>query len=207
MTEVAILPSTFCGCDWILISNLHSGQKAIHAARKGPNRTVRQQTVNSSAPRQSKIWISDWKVVPTSSVYELLRLNVGTTWSDAKKKTCFGLFIFVFRTLKQHINVCLLLYSYELFFPFLFRMTPGACFIKEVQQNLSLTLNSELIYFQFWNSEFLVPEKLVWVSSLHSELHVCTTTIKKVTLMVPRYYDSPWQQWTKSIPPTFYLWN
>ena len=46
---------------------------------------------------------------------------------------------------------------------------PGVRFTKQVQQTLSLILNSELIYSEIENSEFPVPETLIWVSLVNSE--------------------------------------
>ena len=54
---------------------------------------------------------------------------------------------------------------------------------KEVQQTLSLSLNSELTYSEMGNSEYPVPEQLICVSSInseyvHPELSACMTIIK-----------------------------
>lgn len=52
---------------------------------------------------------------------------------------------------------------------------------------MSFTLNSELTYPQDGKSEFLVPEQLIWVSSVNS------------ALMELRYYDLPWQPSNKKM--------
>ena len=46
---------------------------------------------------------------------------------------------------------------------------PGVRLTKQVQQTLSVTLNSELIYSEIGNSEFPVPEQQIWVGLLNSE--------------------------------------
>lgn len=58
----------------------------------------------------------------------------------------------------------------------------GTLFIKEIQQNVSLILNSELIYLKLETVSVLEP--LIWVSSVnsekvHSELHACTTSLSR----------------------------
>lgn len=46
---------------------------------------------------------------------------------------------------------------------------PDLLFTKEVQQTQSLSLNFELIFPQFWKSEFQVSKPLIWVSLVNSE--------------------------------------
>ena len=62
-------------------------------------------------------------------------------------------------------------------------LLPGGSSRKQVQQTLSLSLNSEFTYSEMGNSEYPVPEQRIWVSSINSEyvnieLRACTTTIK-----------------------------
>ncbi len=59
----SILLSNFCGQVWILIFFLD--RSSMQHARKGLRRYVWQRMVNLSAPPKSKIWISNWEVVPT----------------------------------------------------------------------------------------------------------------------------------------------
>jgi len=61
-----------------------------------------------------------------------------------------------------------LVFSFAMSLSF-FSVPSGVHFTKQVQQTLSLILNSELIYSEIENFEFPVPETLIWVSLVKSE--------------------------------------
>ncbi len=50
-----------------------------------------------------------------------------------------------------------------------------------------LASTPELIYLHFWNSEFSVPEKLLWVTHRYHDYN-------KMTVTEHQCFDSPWQQ-------------
>ena len=63
---------------------------------------------------------------------------------------------------------------------------PGVRFTKQVQQTLSLTLNSELIYSEIGNSD-----QFGVVSPGVKRVHY---KYKKTASMEPRFDESPWQR-------------